>query len=64
MHPSLHHELIKARIADLHREAEQARLVHAARRSRPTQAPKGSVTSNRARRLARRVVTAVAARTG
>jgi hypothetical protein len=53
MHPTVQQELMKARVADMHRDAEKARLAHAARRSRrQVPAPQRSVTSNPARRLA------------
>ena len=35
MHPTIHQQLARAKIADLHRQAGHARLAHATRQGRP-----------------------------
>jgi hypothetical protein len=66
MHPTVRQQLMTAKVADMYRDAEQARLARASRRGRLRRAPAGQrpVTSNPARRLARRVLSALAARAG
>jgi hypothetical protein len=54
MHPSTHYELMQTRVADRHREAEQARLAQAAARGRRAHRQRGaSPRSELVRRLFR-----------
>ena len=39
MHPTISNELAKARLADLHRQADRDRLAYAARRARRARPP-------------------------
>jgi hypothetical protein len=43
MNPTIHHELMKARIADLHRQAARDRMARAATRARRARTPNGSL---------------------
>ena len=64
MHPALSQELAKAKITEMHRNATKARLARAARLSCRAQTPRRQpVTSNPARALLYRLLTAVSART-
>jgi len=62
MHPTIQHQITRARIADLHRQAERGRVAQAASRARRTR------RGNRGQRgpvhtfLARRLLTLLAAR--
>ncbi len=59
MHPAIEYELIKARIADLQRQAEQDATARAALRARQGQTPR---RLHRAAGLTRRVLAALAVR--
>jgi hypothetical protein len=43
MHPTMQTEIIKARTAELHRQAQQARLARAARQGRRALRPHGTL---------------------
>ena len=61
MHPELHYQLMQARVADLHAQAQRDALARAARRARPPR----QQSRPRGRRLpaiGRRVLTALGAR--
>jgi hypothetical protein len=62
MHPTVHQEIMKARVADMHRDAAQDRFARAARRSR-AQAAARQRGSTPTRSLFYRLLTAVSART-
>jgi hypothetical protein len=54
MHPTAHYELMQARVADLHRQAERRNLVQAARQTRRARRqPSTPRRSDLARRLFR-----------
>jgi hypothetical protein len=61
MHPTISYELAKARIADLHRQAERDRIAHAARRARRTQS-RHNRPAHPASVLARRMLALLAPR--
>lgn len=60
MHPIIHDELARARIADLHRQAERDRMAQAARSARKTH-DRHFMPGHLAAVLARRVLAVVAA---
>jgi len=64
MHPIMHDELNKARIADLHRQAERDRLARAAAQARrtPREHGKDPVGGRSARVFARRLLIILGAR--
>jgi hypothetical protein len=61
MYPTLQHDLAKARVADLHRQAERDRIARTARRARKAH-DSHVVPSDLATSFARRVLAALAAR--
>jgi hypothetical protein len=65
MHPTAREEIMKAQVADMHRDAARNRLARAARRSRRTQAPARQpvTTSTPTRSLVHRLLAAVSVRT-
>ena len=65
MHPTVREQLMNAQVADMHRDAAQARLAHDARRSRRVGIParQPSTTSTPARNILGRLLAAVTART-
>jgi hypothetical protein len=64
MHPLTQYDLIKAQVADLHRQAERDGLGHAGRRARRARRERGRhpVLSHPATTLVRRALAAVGAR--
>lgn len=64
MHPTILHDLAKARTSDLHRQAETAALSLAARRARQAPATKSTpfLPAHTTAQLIRRVLTVLGAR--
>ena len=62
MHPTIHYEITKARIADLRRQAGQNAIARDARREHRALAPSPPYSAYPAAGLARRVFTSLAAR--
>ena len=60
MHPALHYELMQARLADLHHQAQRDALARAARRARKQQS--GHPVPRLPAVAARRMVTILSAR--
>ncbi len=64
MHPTIQHDIMQARVADLHRQAERDRLAQAVSRGRRTLRERGrrSVPGATATVLARRLLAALGSR--
>jgi len=63
MHPTIHQEIMKVRVADMHRDAAQDRFARAARRSRAQASVRQRGTTTPTRSLFFRLLTAASART-